>query len=370
MHELLRALLDPRGILSLIFVSLFYYIPIRLLETSKSIHDKLNLVIIDGIRFILSIIMLYSSVGDAQLYKNRSIVRISENISYYNAVWTNFTVSKTNKGVWILDKGMQLPPFLSNDWKDIVIVFWIHGGGFCVGSCYSMMHAHTRVIHKFNSTSHKSKLVYFAVEYPSAPNVSLGQIRQSILKEFNWLLETIKGSKVVIAGDSAGGNLTIGLIKDLSLSDYYSNGIIATILISPLVDLSLSETTIFSQSCDFLNVEILKVWINCALYQSSSTILGKEYEKMDPNFSPLYSDFFELPNPMIIYSCGEVLAPGIEKWIQKYKAHSPILVLNEPGMAHDYVLFGSVMHSSSDMGFKSNFGLDLMANHILRALNG
>jgi acetyl esterase/lipase len=265
---------------------------------------------------------------------------------------------------------MEIPPYESEKWKDIVVVYWIHGGGFCTGSSKTMVQAHVEVIQKFNSKSKKLKLVYFAVEYPLAPEVQLADIQDKCFKEFKWLIQTVEPANVVIGGDSAGGNLALCLLRDLSLSNIQIPKLCATFLISPLVDLSLSscsETELIklSMSTDFLNVEMLKVWINCALYQSLEPVgvLNK-----DPKYSPLFANHIDLPNPLIVYSDGEVLAHGIDKWIQKFKKNSSITVLNEPGMPHDYVLFGSAMSQSSSIGFKSNFGLDLISNHILKSV--
>jgi acetyl esterase/lipase len=295
---------------------------------------------------------------------------LGERISYYTVWREKYTLQHNDNGLWIADIGMAIPAFKSEDWHNIVVVFWIHGGGFCAGSSRSMASAHAKVITKFNSQTDKLKLLYFAVEYSLAPEVALSDIKQECLENFYWLLDTVGATKVVIAGDSAGGNLALGLIRDLSLSNRRVPQLISSFFVSPLVDLSLStpkeKLKELSQTTDFLNVEMLNVWINCALYQSITMPSGQDHVKKDPNFSPLFCNAVTLPDPLVIFSDGEILGHGIQEWIQKYKKKSPITILNEPGMPHDYVLFGSEMGNSS-IGFRSNFALDLIASHILKS---
>ena len=86
------------------------------------------------------------------------------------------------------------------------VIFYIHGGGFNSGSAeYSF-----NMARNFCKTS---DYAVFNVEYRLAPEHPFPAGLEDCFRAYEWMLEKgVRGRDMVLAGDSAGGNLVLSLI--------------------------------------------------------------------------------------------------------------------------------------------------------------
>jgi epsilon-lactone hydrolase len=117
-----------------------------------------------------------------------------------------------------------------------------------------------------------------------------------------------KPQNIVIAGDSAGGNLT--LVTLLALRDQGLPLPAAGVLISPWADLTCSGDTLATNADDEPMIPI-----NALRFVSASYSRGED--PAAPMLSPIYADLSGLPPLMIQVSAIEVLLSDAERVAQR-----------------------------------------------------
>src|SRR5436190_16349234 len=114
-------------------------------------------------------------------------------------------------------------------------VLYLHGGGYVIGSPRS--HRHLAA-----SIGGAAKVSVLLPEYRLAPECPFPAAVDDAVAAYRWLLDRkIAPSRLVIAGDSAGGGLTVATL--LALRDARVPLPAAGICISPWVDLTCAGAT-------------------------------------------------------------------------------------------------------------------------------
>jgi acetyl esterase/lipase len=168
-----------------------------------------------------------------------------------------------------------------------------HGGGHTFGSPASHRHLVGRL-------AAAARVVGFNMFYRLAPENPYPEGLEDALANYRWLLsEGFKPENVVIAGESAGGNLTVALalkIRELGLP--LPAGLY---LLSPWLDLTHQGRSHrqMAEADVVLNMELVE---RCATaYCASGT------SRNDPFVSPLLADLRGLPPVMIQVGGSEIL---------------------------------------------------------------
>ncbi|KAI5121303.1 hypothetical protein M0805_003772 [Coniferiporia weirii] len=184
--------------------------------------------------------------------------------------------------------------------KDRVILY-LHGGA------YYMFSAATHRQLTIQLSKYTGSRV-FAVDYRLAPETRFPGQLLDVFEAYMRLLDElhVPPENVLIAGDSAGGGLTLALLMYLRDNDYALPA--GAILMSPWVDLTMS--------CDS--------WDTNAAYDivpmpkpdhmnPISCYLGEDWERYvtHPYASPLFGDFHNLPPLLIQVGDSEVLRDEI-----------------------------------------------------------
>jgi len=117
--------------------------------------------------------------------------------------------------VWLSRK---VPPTI-RQWslRDVVVVC-MHGGGFHVGSAFMHGHFHATVIKRLEEDSNIDTVSLLSVAYPLAPQNSWfsdtynsSQAIDACKAAIRWVHDelSVPISNIIVAGDSAGGNLAL-----------------------------------------------------------------------------------------------------------------------------------------------------------------
>jgi monoterpene epsilon-lactone hydrolase len=108
-------------------------------------------------------------------------------------------------------------------------IYFVHGSGFALCS----PRTHRRLT---SWLSRLTGLPVFAVDYRLAPRHRFPTAANDVRAGWDWLTSQVPPDRVVIAGDSAGGHLSVDLLLQ---PDIAANGPAALALFSPLIDLTL-----------------------------------------------------------------------------------------------------------------------------------
>jgi len=132
----------------------------------------------------------------------------------------------------------------------------------------------------------------FSPDYRLAPEYAFPAGLNDVIACYRALLSNADATRIVIAGDSAGGNLALALC--LSIRDSGEPLPAALALFSPVTDFAWTGESVQSnsKSCALLAAEILPF--------GTRYYLG-EHDPLDPLASPLYGNLHGLP-PMVIHA--------------------------------------------------------------------
>ncbi len=172
------------------------------------------------------------------------------------------------------------------------VLLYLHGGAYVFGSARDYLSLAANL-------SEACEARFFALDYRLAPENPHPAAVEDALAAYRGLLEKgFKPEQIVIAGDSAGGGLTIALL--LAVRDAGLPMPAAAATFSPWVDLSLSGGSMHSRSsADYL--------LNRAGLASMATHYLAGQSPCAPLISPIEADLHGLPPLLIQVGSHEVL---------------------------------------------------------------
>ena len=116
------------------------------------------------------------------------------------------------------------------------VLLYFHGGGYCSGSIVS----HRRMVTEAGRAAHTRTL---AIDYRRAPEHPYPAAHADALTAWRFLRKQgIRAKSIAVGGDSAGGNLTLGLISRLRAAGEELPA--CAWLVSPWTDLTMSGATL------------------------------------------------------------------------------------------------------------------------------
>lgn len=199
------------------------------------------------------------------------------------------------------------------------VLLYLHGGGYVSGSPAT----HRALMMRLGQAAHAR---VFAPDYRLAPEHPYPTAVEDAWSAYWWLLaQGIAPAQIVIAGDSAGGGLTIALM--LALRDAGMPLPAGGVCLSPWFDLALTGPSMAAnEQSDYLNDAILRT--AAALY------LG-EHDVRGPLASPLYADLRGLPPLLIQVGTAEMLLDDGRRFVARARQAGVSITLEEyAGMVH------------------------------------
>jgi epsilon-lactone hydrolase len=200
---------------------------------------------------------------------------------------------------------------------------YVHGGGYVSGSCND----HRGFVSKFAKYCGFSNLVY---EYRLAPEHPFPAALDDSVKVYKWLIEKkFKAEDIVIAGESAGGGLSLAIL--LALKEHNIPLPAAAVAISPWTDLTCSSDSYATKNK--VSVAPINSWVVFSKYY-----VGNNPANL-PLISPLFGDLEGLP-PILINSGvdDELYEDGEMFFKNAKKAGVDITFRAGMGMVHCYPL--------------------------------
>jgi len=177
--------------------------------------------------------------------------------------------------------------------RDDAAVLYLHGGGYVIGSSRSHRHLAAAI-------GDAAKTRVLLPNYRLAPEHPFPAAVEDAVEAYRWLLDRmlIAPERIVIAGDSAGGGLTVATL--LALRDAYLPLPAAGVCISPWVDLTCSGSTYVTRA------DADPIVTREGVAAMATAYLGSADAK-DPLASPLFADLQGLPPLLIHVGDDEVL---------------------------------------------------------------
>lgn len=217
-------------------------------------------------------------------------------------------------------------------------VLYIHGGGFVMGSPNS----HRPLTSKFSEVTGNAVL---AIDYRLMPENMLVDCIEDCRTAYQWILENGPGGpekvqQLFIAGDSAGGNLTLSLIA--WIRDRKLRAPEAAVALSPLTDTTFTGASIRSnESTDIMLKPFLKILNRLPQFIKSWWALWRyRVRPANPIASPLLGDLSSLPPTLVQASETEMLLDDARRYV--FKAHasgSPAKLQTWADMVHIWQIF-------------------------------
>jgi acetyl esterase/lipase len=212
--------------------------------------------------------------------------------------------------------------------KDRAILY-LHGGGYVAGS----IPGHRELVSRLSRASGAFAL---AVDYRLAPEHPFPAALEDSFAAYRWLVASgVAPSKIVIAGDDAGGGLTVSTLVALRDAEVLLPA--AGICLSPWVDLEgLGESMILAAELDPV--------VRWSLLQ----VCAKAYlAGMDPHVplvAPLHADLSRLPPLLIQVGTSETLYDDSVRLAERARRAGVDVVL-EPWeeMVHVWQLFAAIL---------------------------
>ena len=209
------------------------------------------------------------------------------------------------------------------------VILFLHGGGYVIGS----MRTHREMISRLSRATGARAL---GLDYRLAPESPFPAPVEDTLAAYRWLLSNgVNPKKIAIAGDSAGGGLTVAALVALRYAGEPMPA--AGVCISPWVDLeALGESHITNAEVDpVAGVEFVK--------PIPKMYIG-DRDLRTPLAAPLYADLHGLPPLLIQVGSAEVLLNDSTRLAERAKAAGVDVELEVwDDMLHVWHLFAPIL---------------------------
>jgi monoterpene epsilon-lactone hydrolase len=211
-------------------------------------------------------------------------------------------------------------------------ILYLHGGGYTIGSIKTH-----RCLAGWISRAAKARVLL--IDYRLAPEHPHPAALEDAVAAYRFMLDSgVKPSRAVIAGDSAGGGLTVATV--VAIRDAKLPLPAAAVCISPWVDMEGTGESMKTKA----NVDPMVG--GASLGDMASAYLGGK-DPRTPLASPLYADLKGLPPMLIQVGTAEVLLDDSSRLAERAR-QAGVEVVYEPweNMIHVWQIFVPMLDES------------------------
>ena len=216
------------------------------------------------------------------------------------------------------------------------IIFYIHGGGFVVGSVKTR-----RAFTGYVASKLGCKVL--AAEYRLAPEAPFPAAPKDCFAVYQELLKKYAPNKVVILGESAGGNLVLATLLQIKEAGLPQPA--AAVCIAPCVQFderfpSYTENAQRDSIVANLSEEVFDMYL-----QSHDIVLAQ-----NPLFAPYYGDFTGCPPIYLWASTAEILRDdSVMLYENLRQADHPCNLYLRDGMMHTWMIIPYFPEARKDL---------------------
>ncbi len=216
--------------------------------------------------------------------------------------------------------------FVAGDSEPRVTVLYFHGGGY---SFYPLAYANFIAL-----ITRAARSRTFALDYRLTPEHRFPAQLEDALNAYRWLLELgTDPNQLILAGDSAGGNLALAVLLAARESKLPLPALV--IALSPPTDFEaefLYSDAGRSSSFDWIDKPMLELWADWFCDRD---------ERRNPFVSPSRADLRNLPHIYLQAGRAEILYPSIQAFADRaHEQGADVILESWEDMPHDFQIFG------------------------------
>jgi epsilon-lactone hydrolase len=213
-------------------------------------------------------------------------------------------------------------------------ILYLHGGGYAIGS----LNTHRRLAYDISAASAAKVLL---IDYRLAPEHPFPAAIDDAASAWRWLLQQgFAANRMAIAGDSAGGGLTIATL--VNLRDKKLGLPACAVAISPWVDLEGLGNSLTTRSAQDPMVQK-----DGLLWMAKMYLNGKDART--PLAAPLHADLKGLPPTLVQVGTAETLLDDAIRIAEKmHAAGVDARLAIWPNMLHVFPLFAPILSEGRD----------------------
>ena len=209
------------------------------------------------------------------------------------------------------------------------VILYLHGGGYAIGSIDS----HRAMA---GSLSRAARARVLLIGYRLAPEHPFPAAVEDSTAAYRWLLgQGVEPARIVVAGDSAGGGLTVATL--LALRDAKERLPAGGVCISPWVDMEASGESMTTKAAEDPMIQRDIIERFAAWYVGTA-------ERRAPLASPIYADLSGLPPLYVLVGTAETLLDDSVRLAERARK-AGVRVTLEPwdGMIHVWPAFAPML---------------------------
>jgi len=211
-------------------------------------------------------------------------------------------------------------------------ILYLHGGYYYAGSISS----HRSLVANIAVAARAKTL---AIEYRLAPEHPFPAGLEDAVTAYRWMLANCgPNAQIIVAGDSAGGGLTLALLFVLR-----QRGIplpAAGVCLCPWTDLACTGETLDSNAA-------ADTMLDPRITRKSVAYYAGDNDPRNPLISPLYGEFKGLPPLLIQVGSKETLLADSTRLAERARADGTAVTLEIwEGMQHDWHFAASLIPES------------------------